>query len=58
MGVVSCSGDLIRYGFLVYYDQFSTLTLNIFLSTYKYQDVFRQAETKTLVSHFFNITFN
>ena len=30
MGVVSCLSNLIRYGYLVDYDQPSTLTLNIF----------------------------
>ena len=56
MGVVLCYGDLIRYGCLANYDQ--PLTLNIFLSTYTYRNVFRQALTKILVSHFLNITFN
>ena len=58
MGIVSCSDNLIGYDCLVDYDEPSTLTLNIFLSTCTYEEVLRQSLTKTLVSHFLNVTFN
>ena len=58
MGIVSFSDNLIRYGCLVDYDEPSTLNLNFFfLSICTYQDILRQSLTKTLVSHFFNVTF-